>query len=180
MIIKKDSEIVKAKEERKSLALKAKKESSEEECLTFESKDEEYAMRLETSRSSLREEAIENALDAVTQIILLKNVQNYRKTRPKELFSKVLGVIAVKKMMRSFFGFFVQEKMSQDVLTVGSTMRILLLYRGEYSQWVERFMNYLEEQMDGEAMINSINNDDQPLPRVNQVSIAGTSSTKQL
>nr|GEY45914.1 hypothetical protein [Tanacetum cinerariifolium] len=28
--------------------------------------------------------------------------------------------------------------MSQDVLTVGSTMRILLLYRGEYSQWVER------------------------------------------
>ncbi|GJZ89865.1 retrovirus-related pol polyprotein from transposon TNT 1-94 [Tanacetum coccineum] len=35
MIIKKDSEIVKAKDERKSLALKAKKESSDEECLTF-------------------------------------------------------------------------------------------------------------------------------------------------
>ncbi|GKD88641.1 hypothetical protein Tco_1364148 [Tanacetum coccineum] len=32
MIIKKDSEIVKAKVERKSLALKAKKESSDEEC----------------------------------------------------------------------------------------------------------------------------------------------------
>ncbi|GKC26166.1 UBN2 domain-containing protein, partial [Tanacetum coccineum] len=32
MIIKKDSEIVKAKGERKSLALKAKKESSDEEC----------------------------------------------------------------------------------------------------------------------------------------------------
>nr|GEU65123.1 hypothetical protein [Tanacetum cinerariifolium] len=44
MIIKKDSEIVKAKGERKSLALKAKKESSDEECLTFESEDEEYAM----------------------------------------------------------------------------------------------------------------------------------------
>nr|GEV54241.1 hypothetical protein [Tanacetum cinerariifolium] len=27
--------------------------------------------------------------------------------------------------------------MSRDVLTVGSTMRITLLYRGEYSQWVE-------------------------------------------
>ncbi|GKG51287.1 hypothetical protein Tco_0541671, partial [Tanacetum coccineum] len=40
----KDSEIVKAKGERKSLALKAKKESSDEECLTSESKDEEYAM----------------------------------------------------------------------------------------------------------------------------------------
>nr|GEX19754.1 hypothetical protein [Tanacetum cinerariifolium] len=69
--------------------------------------------------------------------------------------------------------------MSRDVLTVGSTMRILLLYRGEYSQWVERFMNYLEEQTDGEAMINSIKNGDQPLPCVTQVSIAGTSSTEQ-
>nr|GEY81123.1 Gag-Pol polyprotein [Tanacetum cinerariifolium] len=69
--------------------------------------------------------------------------------------------------------------MSRDVLTIGSTMRILSLYRGEYSQWVERFMNYLEEQTDGEAMINSIKNGDQPLPRVTQVSIARTSSTEQ-
>ncbi|GJY02544.1 retrovirus-related pol polyprotein from transposon TNT 1-94 [Tanacetum coccineum] len=44
MIIKKDSEIVKAKVERKSLALKAKKESSEEECSTSGSEDEKYAM----------------------------------------------------------------------------------------------------------------------------------------
>nr|GFA84906.1 integrase, catalytic region, zinc finger, CCHC-type, peptidase aspartic, catalytic [Tanacetum cinerariifolium] len=69
--------------------------------------------------------------------------------------------------------------MSRDVLTVGSTMRIPLLYRGEYSQWVERFMNYLEEQTDREAMIHSIKNGDQPLPRVTQVSIAGTTSTEQ-
>nr|GEY07090.1 retrovirus-related Pol polyprotein from transposon TNT 1-94 [Tanacetum cinerariifolium] len=69
--------------------------------------------------------------------------------------------------------------MSRDVLTVGSTMRIILLYRGEYSQWSERFMNYLEEQTDGEAMINFIKNGDQPLPRVTQVSIAETSSTGQ-
>nr|GEV60617.1 nucleolar protein 58-like [Tanacetum cinerariifolium] len=48
--------------------------------------------------------------------------------------------------------------MSRDVLTVGSIVRILSLYRGEYSQWVERFINYLEEQTDGEAMINSIKN----------------------
>nr|GEV18910.1 integrase, catalytic region, zinc finger, CCHC-type, peptidase aspartic, catalytic [Tanacetum cinerariifolium] len=70
--------------------------------------------------------------------------------------------------------------MSRDVLTVGSAiMRIPLLYRGEYSQWSERFMNYLEEQTDGEAMINSIKHGDQPLPRVTQVSIAETSSTEQ-
>ncbi|GJT16410.1 retrovirus-related pol polyprotein from transposon TNT 1-94 [Tanacetum coccineum] len=44
MIIKKIPEIVKAKVERKSLALKAKKESSDEECSTSGSEDEEYAM----------------------------------------------------------------------------------------------------------------------------------------
>nr|GEX13242.1 zf-CCHC domain-containing protein/UBN2 domain-containing protein [Tanacetum cinerariifolium] len=44
MIIKKDPKIVKAKGERKSLALKAKKESSDEECLTSRSEDEEYTM----------------------------------------------------------------------------------------------------------------------------------------
>ncbi|GJV13321.1 MAK10-like protein [Tanacetum coccineum] len=53
--------------------------------------------------------------------------------------------------------------MSRDVITVGSTMRISLLYRGEYSHWSERFMNYLEEQMDGEAIINSIRNGEHPL-----------------
>nr|GEX90932.1 Gag-Pol polyprotein [Tanacetum cinerariifolium] len=63
--------------------------------------------------------------------------------------------------------------MSRDGITVGSTMRISLLYRGEYSQWRERFMNYLEEQTDGEAMINSIQNGDQPLPVIVQVSLAG-------
>nr|GEX93561.1 hypothetical protein [Tanacetum cinerariifolium] len=64
-------------------------------------------------------------------------------------------------------------EMSQDVITVGSTMRIPLLYRGEYSQWRERFMNYLKEQTDGEAMINSIQNGDQLFPVIAQVSLAG-------
>ncbi|GJY47723.1 retrovirus-related pol polyprotein from transposon TNT 1-94 [Tanacetum coccineum] len=44
MIIKKDSKIVKEKVERKFIALKAKKESSDEECSTSGSEDEEYAM----------------------------------------------------------------------------------------------------------------------------------------
>nr|GFA43043.1 hypothetical protein [Tanacetum cinerariifolium] len=69
--------------------------------------------------------------------------------------------------------------MSRGVLTVGSTMRIPLLYRGEYTQWVERFINYLEEHTDGEAMINSIKNGDQPLPCVTNVSIARTTSIEQ-
>nr|GEW59807.1 zf-CCHC domain-containing protein/DUF4219 domain-containing protein/UBN2 domain-containing protein [Tanacetum cinerariifolium] len=44
MIIKKDFKIVKAKRERRSLALKAKKKSCDEESLTSRSEDEEYAM----------------------------------------------------------------------------------------------------------------------------------------
>nr|GEY31606.1 alpha/beta hydrolases superfamily protein [Tanacetum cinerariifolium] len=44
MIIKKDSEIVKAKGERKSLALKSKKESRDEEYFTSGREDEEYGM----------------------------------------------------------------------------------------------------------------------------------------
>ncbi|GJY17039.1 hypothetical protein Tco_0387461, partial [Tanacetum coccineum] len=43
-LTKKDSEIVKAKGERKSLALKAKKESSDEESSISGSEDEDYAM----------------------------------------------------------------------------------------------------------------------------------------
>ncbi|GKD87774.1 zf-CCHC domain-containing protein [Tanacetum coccineum] len=54
MIIKKDSEIVKAKGERKSLALKAKKESSDEERLTSGSKDEEYAMAVRDFKKFFR------------------------------------------------------------------------------------------------------------------------------
>nr|GEU70461.1 zf-CCHC domain-containing protein/UBN2 domain-containing protein [Tanacetum cinerariifolium] len=50
MIIKKDSEIVKAKVERKSISLKAKKEYSDEECSASGSEDEEYAMAFQRSR----------------------------------------------------------------------------------------------------------------------------------
>ncbi|GKB23354.1 hypothetical protein Tco_0862755 [Tanacetum coccineum] len=92
MIIKKDFEIVKAKGERKSLAFKVKKESSDEECLTFRSEDEEYAMAVRDFKKFFKRRAI--------QTILLENVQNHRKTRTKELLSKVLKVIAAKKMMR--------------------------------------------------------------------------------
>ncbi|GJX20015.1 hypothetical protein Tco_0222692 [Tanacetum coccineum] len=45
VIIKNDSEVVKGKrEQNRSLALKAKKESSDEDSSTFDSEDEEYAM----------------------------------------------------------------------------------------------------------------------------------------
>nr|GEV05780.1 ribonuclease H-like domain-containing protein [Tanacetum cinerariifolium] len=58
MIIKKDSKIVKAKGDRKSLSLKAKKKSSDKQCLTSGSKEKDYTMTVKSSRSSLREEVV--------------------------------------------------------------------------------------------------------------------------
>nr|GFA06487.1 putative ribonuclease H-like domain-containing protein [Tanacetum cinerariifolium] len=79
--------------------------------------------------------------------------------------SPMLNLLRVEMVLNSPCSYWVsknwlvQKQTAFDVITVGSTMRIPLLYRGEYSQWCERFMNYLEEQTDGEAMINSIQND---------------------
>nr|GEU38114.1 transposase, Ptta/En/Spm, transposase, Tnp1/En/Spm-like protein [Tanacetum cinerariifolium] len=124
MIIKKDSKIVKEKVERKSIALNAKKESSDEECSTSGSKDEEYAMAVrdfnkffkrrsrfvrqpqndkktfQRSRDDKNGKSDRKCFRRGDRIILLENVQNHRKTRTKELLSEALGAIAVKKMMR--------------------------------------------------------------------------------
>nr|GEX23418.1 transposase, Ptta/En/Spm, transposase, Tnp1/En/Spm-like protein [Tanacetum cinerariifolium] len=94
MFIKKDFKIVKAKVGRKSLALKAKKKSSDEECSTSESEDEEYAMAVRDFKKFFKRK------DAATRIILLENDQNHQKTRTKELLSEVLRVIAVKKIIK--------------------------------------------------------------------------------
>nr|GEU30986.1 retrovirus-related Pol polyprotein from transposon TNT 1-94 [Tanacetum cinerariifolium] len=94
MIIKKVSKIVKAKVKRKSIALKAKKESSYEECSTSGSEVKEYAMVIRDFKKFFERR------DVATRIILLENVQNHRKTRTKELLSEALGAIAVKKMTR--------------------------------------------------------------------------------
>nr|GEY10798.1 integrase, catalytic region, zinc finger, CCHC-type, peptidase aspartic, catalytic [Tanacetum cinerariifolium] len=57
VIIKKDSEMVKDKREQsRSLALKAKKESSDEDSSTSESKDEEYAMPGEVEEGKSKDE----------------------------------------------------------------------------------------------------------------------------
>ncbi|GJV91014.1 hypothetical protein Tco_1538827 [Tanacetum coccineum] len=56
--------------------------------------------RSKETETTRREKVIENALDAVIQIISLENVQNHRKTRTKEHSSEVLGVISVNKMMK--------------------------------------------------------------------------------
>nr|GEY91059.1 UBN2 domain-containing protein [Tanacetum cinerariifolium] len=124
IIIKKDYEIFKTKGEKRSLALKSKKESSDEECSTSESKDEEYAMAVRDFKKFFKRRGIfirqlrndkktfqrsrddktarvkGSVLDAKIQIILSENVQSHRETRTKEHSLEVLGAIAMKKMMR--------------------------------------------------------------------------------
>ncbi|GKA69006.1 hypothetical protein Tco_0775070 [Tanacetum coccineum] len=92
VIIKKDSNIVKGKREQmRSIALKAKKESSDEESLTSRSEDEEYARQLEALRSFFKRR------DAKIQITLSKNVRSHKETKTKALLLEDLGAIAVKK-----------------------------------------------------------------------------------
>ncbi|GKB43207.1 hypothetical protein Tco_0888149, partial [Tanacetum coccineum] len=92
VIIKKDSEMVKGKrEQNRSLALKAKKESSDEDSSTSDSKDEEYAMA--TTKMA---KAKENVLNLEIQIISLESVQNYQETTIKEPSLEDHEVIATK------------------------------------------------------------------------------------
>nr|GEU39641.1 ribonuclease H-like domain-containing protein [Tanacetum cinerariifolium] len=75
MIIKKDFEIVKAKGERKSIALKAKKESSDEECSTSRSEDEEYTMAVRDFKNLFKRRDMDQDsahMVAVSKVPMLK------------------------------------------------------------------------------------------------------------
>ncbi|GKE10258.1 hypothetical protein Tco_1413809 [Tanacetum coccineum] len=123
VIIKKDSEMVKDKREQsRSLALKAKNKSSDEDSLTSDSENEEYAMAIREfkkffkrrgrfvrlprdERKSLQRirdgkmvKVKENALDVEIQIISSENVQSRQETITKDLSLEERGVITA--MMR--------------------------------------------------------------------------------
>nr|GEX69844.1 reverse transcriptase domain-containing protein [Tanacetum cinerariifolium] len=124
MIIKKDFEIVKAKVEMKSLTLKAKKESDDEECLTSGSKDEEYAMAVRDFKKFFKKRGRfvrqpRNKKKTFQRSCDDKNGKSDRKCfrcgdpnhligecpkppkdKTKERLLEVLGAIVVKKMMR--------------------------------------------------------------------------------
>nr|GFC01147.1 UBN2 domain-containing protein [Tanacetum cinerariifolium] len=118
VVMKKDYEIYNGKKERiKSIALKAKKVSSDNETSTSESDDEEYAMAVRNFKKFFRrngkfvrqrreershsdkemrrkERVTENVLDAMIQIISLAIFQNHLATKIKRLSLEVLGAIA--------------------------------------------------------------------------------------
>ncbi|GJX14048.1 hypothetical protein Tco_0205806 [Tanacetum coccineum] len=129
MIIKKDSEIVKAKVERKFIALKVKKESSDKECSTFGSKDEDYAMAVRDFKKFFKrrgrfmrqhrndKKTFHRSRDDKngkgdrkcfrlwhkTESILLEKFPRYsvrHKEKTKDLVGRHLGAIVVKKIMK--------------------------------------------------------------------------------
>ncbi|GJX99524.1 retrovirus-related pol polyprotein from transposon TNT 1-94 [Tanacetum coccineum] len=96
MIIKKDFKIVKAKGERKSLALKAKKESSDEECSTSEKcpkppKDKNQKAFVGGSWSDSGEEDDEKAKDETYLVAQASNKVIGRGIRKKGLYVMKLG-----------------------------------------------------------------------------------------
>ncbi|GJX69083.1 copia protein [Tanacetum coccineum] len=99
--------------------LKAKKESSDEECSTSGSEDEEYAMAVKDFKKFFKRRDLE------IQIILLENDQSHRETRTKEHSLEVLGAIAVKKMMK--------RSKTRHVLSRSSTNRYAL----EPNEWTK-------------------------------------------
>nr|GEW68707.1 uncharacterized mitochondrial protein AtMg00810-like [Tanacetum cinerariifolium] len=89
VVMEKDSEIYKGKKKRvKSITLKAKKESSDDETLTSRSDDEEYVMAVRNFKKFFRRK------DVVIQIISLEIVQNNLATKIKRPSLEVLGAIA--------------------------------------------------------------------------------------
>ncbi|GJW44193.1 hypothetical protein Tco_0072992 [Tanacetum coccineum] len=121
VIIKNDFKVVKGKrEQNRSLALKAKKESSDEDSSTFDSEDEEYAMAVrdfnkffkrrgryvrqphderkvsQRNKDEKMEKAKENVLNVGIQITSSENVQNYQEATIKEPLLEDHGVIATK------------------------------------------------------------------------------------
>ncbi|GJR90272.1 hypothetical protein Tco_0214283 [Tanacetum coccineum] len=118
VVMEKDYEIYKGKKERiKSIALKAKKESGDDETSNSKSDDEEYVMAVRNFKNFLeervnlfgnqekkrshsnkeirrKERVAENVLDVVIQIISLVIVQNHLATKIKWLSLTTLGAIA--------------------------------------------------------------------------------------
>ncbi|GKD59338.1 hypothetical protein Tco_1296847 [Tanacetum coccineum] len=121
VIIKKDSEMVKGKRDQsRSLALKAKKKSSDKESLTSDSEYEEYAMAVRDFRKFFKRrgrfvrqsrnerklfrrgkddkmvKAKENILDAEIRITSSENAQSHQEAKTKGLLLEEHGAVAAK------------------------------------------------------------------------------------
>ncbi|GKD05001.1 hypothetical protein Tco_1179975, partial [Tanacetum coccineum] len=94
VIIKKDSKMVKGKREQsRSLALKANKESSDEESSTSDSEDEDRSKEVNMTKMV---KAKENVLDVEIQITSSENAQSHQEAKTKGLLLEDYGAIVAK------------------------------------------------------------------------------------
>ncbi|GJU67018.1 hypothetical protein Tco_1253277 [Tanacetum coccineum] len=127
VIIKKDSKIVKGKREKKSHALKARKESSDEESPTSESEDEEYAMEVRDFKKFFKKR-----VDCKSRI---------------ELFFVYEDSIFESQNMST------SNVHQQSLDDVGSETRPPMLERGSYIPWTSRFRRYLNRKRENKKWL---------------------------
>nr|GEX36607.1 retrovirus-related Pol polyprotein from transposon TNT 1-94 [Tanacetum cinerariifolium] len=112
VIIKNDSEMVKGKrEQNRSIALKEKKESRDEESSNSDSEDEEYAMAVKEFKKNFQK--TKNPLDVEIQIISLENVQSHQEATIKQLSLEEHGVIVAKmrnKMLKTKLALYLKQQ----------------------------------------------------------------------
>ncbi|GJY64587.1 hypothetical protein Tco_0466047 [Tanacetum coccineum] len=124
-VIKKDSETIKSKREQsRSIALKARKESSDDDSSTSDSEDEEYDIAVrdfkkffkrrgrfvrqpheerksfQRNKDDKNGKGEKNALSVEIQIISSENVRNYQNIKIKRRLLEDLGVVATKMKRR--------------------------------------------------------------------------------
>nr|GEU66847.1 alpha/beta hydrolases superfamily protein [Tanacetum cinerariifolium] len=130
---KKEFEIVKVKVERKSVALKAKKESSDEECSTSKSEDEEYDMAVRDFKKFFKRKGrfvrqIQNEKKTFQRSRNDKNGKSDRKCfrcgDPNHLIGEYPKPPKVKNQ-RVFVGGFWSDSGEEDVEKVNNEMRLV-------------------------------------------------------
>nr|GEU47470.1 alpha/beta hydrolases superfamily protein [Tanacetum cinerariifolium] len=156
VVMEKDFEIYRGKKERvKSIALKAKKESSDDETSTFESTDKEYVMAVRNFKKFFRRNGIfvwkpreekksfqqryekkgksdQIFLDTVIQIISLAIVQKHLATKIKRPSLEVLGAIPkmtpkIKPMMKlvSWLNRRMRDLLEKEILELSEKIKKL-------------------------------------------------------
>ncbi|GJV47589.1 hypothetical protein Tco_1437801 [Tanacetum coccineum] len=103
-VIKKDSETFKSKREQsRSIALKARKESSDDDNSTFDSEDEEYANAVKILQEFFKRQGLsrkKNALSVNPNHLIGRIVPNYQNIKNQKAFVRGSGVIGRRRSKR--------------------------------------------------------------------------------
>nr|GEV60318.1 DUF4219 domain-containing protein/UBN2 domain-containing protein [Tanacetum cinerariifolium] len=138
MIIKKDFKIVKGKVERKSLDLKARKESSNEECSTSGSEDEEYAMVVRDFKKFFKRRASKELVRNLPKLKFDQHFCDACKIRKQAHASyKAKNIVSTTRCLELFH----MDLFSPSVVRSYGGNRYTLVIVDDYSRKVEDSLN---------------------------------------